>query len=265
MGSALDDVTFLARSANRVRVLDALVEERRTRHELEELTGVPRATLGRILADFEGRGWAIRTGGGYRATTKGVLLAAAFRNLLDTIRTLERFDDLIKWFPVEEVMFDIRALREARVTTPSQLNTLDPITRFVTLIEGAERVRLLGAQHTPPTFEAMWVATVEEGRQRTELVLTAPLIDAMLARSPDRTYLRDLVACGRADVYRIDGDIGYTCASVDGIVVFSLSDTHGASQALVESDDSAIHMWFETSFARHRHEATLLEPGSLTA
>lgn len=59
MDSALEEVEFLARSPNRITVLDTLTEGPIERYDLEEITGVTRAKLGRILDDFEERGWII--------------------------------------------------------------------------------------------------------------------------------------------------------------------------------------------------------------
>jgi hypothetical protein len=48
MTRALDDVAFLARSRNRVTVLEALSERHRSRAELEASTGVTKVTAGRV-------------------------------------------------------------------------------------------------------------------------------------------------------------------------------------------------------------------------
>lgn len=65
MGTPLDDVEYLARSANRVRVLETLAKGPHDRTDLQEKTGAARATLGRILGEFEERGWIRRDGAEY--------------------------------------------------------------------------------------------------------------------------------------------------------------------------------------------------------
>jgi uncharacterized protein YerC len=55
--SLLEEIEFLAHSPNRIRVLDALIAEPMERHDIEDGTGVSRATLARILADFKNEGW----------------------------------------------------------------------------------------------------------------------------------------------------------------------------------------------------------------
>ena len=68
---ALEEIEFLARSHNRVRVLDALTDGPLGRYELEDATGVARATLGRILDDFAERGWVTEADRTYRHTQLG--------------------------------------------------------------------------------------------------------------------------------------------------------------------------------------------------
>lgn len=75
----LADIEHLARSPNRVRVLDALADGPATRRELEDATGVVRAIIGRALLAFEDRSWVKRcTGGTFTATPAGARIAADF-------------------------------------------------------------------------------------------------------------------------------------------------------------------------------------------
>ena len=59
MTTALDDVDFLTRSEHRVTVLETLADEPHEYTELKDLTGVSRVTLGRLLAQFEEKGWIV--------------------------------------------------------------------------------------------------------------------------------------------------------------------------------------------------------------
>jgi len=49
---AIEDVAYLVRSTNRVRILDALADDPRTRRALTEATGASRTTLDRIVNEF---------------------------------------------------------------------------------------------------------------------------------------------------------------------------------------------------------------------
>ena len=71
MKGALEEIQFMANSANRVRVLDALGGAPASRRELQEETGVARSTAARVLDDAEARGWVDSEGSRYRLTPGG--------------------------------------------------------------------------------------------------------------------------------------------------------------------------------------------------
>ena len=50
--TALDDIAFLARSVNRVEVLETLSSGPHNRAELQEATDISRPTVGRIVNNF---------------------------------------------------------------------------------------------------------------------------------------------------------------------------------------------------------------------
>ncbi len=87
MDVALEEIEFLALSANRVEVLRLLATEPHSRGELAAETGASQATLGRIIADFEERSWIRRTGGEYVATATGRIVANGFTDLLGGLET----------------------------------------------------------------------------------------------------------------------------------------------------------------------------------
>lgn len=114
MPDSFETVAFLATSENRVRLLAAVAENSRTRADLQEETGIARATLGRILSDLRDRGWIRQDGTYYEATPEGARPITEFESLLDTVATLDDLGDLVQWFPVKDVSFDLGRLRDAR-------------------------------------------------------------------------------------------------------------------------------------------------------
>lgn len=91
----LETVEFLARSPSRVRVLEAIQEDPRTRNELKDLTDVSRFTLSRTLADFEDRGWIVRSGQRYELTGKGGLVSSELKTLLSNLAAAEELDGVL--------------------------------------------------------------------------------------------------------------------------------------------------------------------------
>ena len=57
-GDILETVAYLSRTENRIEVLEALAEQPRSSRALRQVTGVSKATVNRILNEFEERTWA---------------------------------------------------------------------------------------------------------------------------------------------------------------------------------------------------------------
>lgn len=88
---AIEDVVHLVRSENRIRILAALADGAASRHDLEDTTGIARATIGRIVADFETRNCVERTPDrDYAATPAGERIVAELTPFLETMEAIER-------------------------------------------------------------------------------------------------------------------------------------------------------------------------------
>lgn len=64
----LADIAFLVRSNHRVRVLEELATDERTRRGLHEKPGISQPTLGRVLDGFQEREWVDENGRAYTLT-----------------------------------------------------------------------------------------------------------------------------------------------------------------------------------------------------
>jgi len=118
MDAAREEIAFLARSENRVAVLSTLDTEPLGRAELQQQAAVERVTLGRILSDFEDRGWVRKTGREYALTPTGEMIVGDFEQLLTTVTAAQKLDSVVQWLPTEEMPFDLRHLGSADITLP---------------------------------------------------------------------------------------------------------------------------------------------------
>jgi predicted transcriptional regulator len=95
MEQTLEDIQFLANSANRVRVLDSLAIEPATRRELQDSTGVPRSTTARVLDEAEDRGWVASEGSHYEITPLGEVMVAEFSAYRETTKGIQHLGKAI--------------------------------------------------------------------------------------------------------------------------------------------------------------------------
>lgn len=257
----LDDVAFLARSNNRVDVLEALDERDLTRRELHDATGISQPTLGRVLDGFEERGWATNGGNGnggrYRLTPLGCLLAEEFGSLLDVVGTIQTLQELAPWLPLDEMDFELRALSDARITTPKPTDATAHFRREAEVLAHTERLRFLCNQAQPETVARYRDWVVEEGGHM-EAVITADAVDAALAHPVMGRQLRGMLASGRATVHRYDGDVAFMAGMLDDTATIVPLDDSGVPCAFVESDDDAVRAWVTDTLESYREEATPL-------
>lgn len=119
----LEDVAFLARSGNRVQVLERLTETGSEPaplgydpRELQEITGASEATLSRILNEFQERDWARRTTeGNYVATPQGEHVAADFEPFIKSMETNRKLGAALGSIPPDELTIDLHHFQDATI------------------------------------------------------------------------------------------------------------------------------------------------------
>ena len=122
MDSALERIEFLASSKNRVEVLRTLDTELHDARDLVAETDGFRSTIGRVLNEFDARGWIERRNSGYGITELGALILAEFEPLLETMDRAEVLEEAVRWLPTEELSLDLYELGDGTLIYPSEKN-----------------------------------------------------------------------------------------------------------------------------------------------
>ncbi|MFC7225836.1 hypothetical protein N0B31_00340 [Salinirubellus salinus] len=250
----LDDVEFLASSANRVRVLETLAERSATRPELHDVTGISRPTLGRVLTDAEARGWVDRAGREYRLTPLGRLLFDAFGDLLETVETTQRLRAVAPHLPLAALPFDLSHLRDATVTVPHSPDPSAHLRRVGDLVQTAERVRFLGANVYPETV-ARQRDLVSRG-QTYEITLAAAAVDVTRTHPETAATVRELLDSDAVRLYRYEGSVPFSLVTVDDTALVLPYDEEDTPCALLETSDPVVHEWVDRTLDEYREAAT---------
>lgn len=250
--AALADVAFLARSENRVTLLDAVERAPADRRALAERTAMSTPTLARILQEFEKRGWIERDGQQYSATAIGSLLVDGIRGAIGTTSIVHRLAPFLRTIPADAQPIDLAALSGARVTVAEPGAPLAPVYRFVALSGRNETLR----EATPTSvqcFDGDVLADRLDAGLETELIYEPAAIESLrtdhsgtferLVESPVVTLLaHEPIPFGLSILEDRIGLCGYDRES-------------GALAVFVESDGSAARRWAETVYERYRREA----------
>lgn len=263
MGPTFELVAFVVRSANRLATLRALSDEPQRRAAVQEATGIPRATLSRILADCADRDLVERRGPEYALTPLGERLVDRLDALFDDLDRLRALQTLATWLPGGELDVDLFELDGLWVTLPNRIDPIAPIGRAADVVEDAAVVRgfCYSLLHAP--ILAMTRDIVETGGRFVGVVSAEVL--RHVAGDPDLMGpVRELVATGRAEIYVYAGPIDTQFIVTEDRVLFLIADDDGAVQGLVETTDPAIRPWAESRFADHRESSERLDPDGVS-
>jgi predicted transcriptional regulator len=264
MDAGAELVAFVARAENRLDALLALAEAPATRPELQAETGIPRATLSRILADFRDKDLAIRHGQRYVLTPLGELLSAEIASLLDSVEAMQRLDDVRQWLSIEDFDFPVERLADADVIVPSTQDPTAPIRRAEALLGEATSVRVVANSMIPGCLEAVWRA-VTEGRQTLEWVTTPDALDVVAADPVLTRQTRELLESKSASGYVHEGGFPQALFVVDETLFTPVSDDSGTVQGHIETHDEVVRAWAGETIDGYVREAEPVTVDVLTA
>jgi len=265
-GDALADVDYLSRSANRVAILDALAKGPATRRALAERTGVSRATLDRIVNEFEERGWAERrTDGEYAATAAGAHVVREFRPFVESVAAVNRLGEAVGWLPTDELDVGLHEFSDATVRRPANDDPVEAVEYMTDLLRESDEFRTLNHLLPPGMFERTLHDQVVGGALTVEAVTTREVVEHF-ERSPDRRERwRDVVEAGGAVFYR-DPPIPCNLMIFDGIVLIKRSDTGPIDDSYgvpIVSENGSVLSWAHDLVDRYRDDAVRVDVGSL--
>lgn len=259
-GSTLEAIEFLARSTNRISVLQALTGGGMERRDLEEATGVSRPTLSRILDDFETRGWVEATGRHYALTPLGAYVTAEFTDFVDRMRVDGTLADVVEYLPDAGFDFDLACLASAEVVRPAKTDALAPTTHIVRRLEAADRVQVLTYTVLADAFEACHRATLE-GDLEVEVVFDAETLATLAADPRSVEQARRMLETGRVGIYQAARPVPFVLIIPDDeVVVICLSGPDGTPRAVIDTADDTVRDWAASTFAGFRDDAVRLDP-----
>lgn len=262
MHTPLDDIRFLADSENRFTALEALATGPMTRAELRSETGASKATISRLLGDFENRGWVARDGHRYALTPLGEYVARPFIDLYDHMTTASELRELLPWFPLAEldVEFDLEVLAGATVTAATPENPMAPAARVLDIERESSWTNTLADRLPESCIKARHDAVVGNG-QACEMVTTPEVVDSVMS-SPYADKFQDIVAADNATVYVHDGEV-HPGGIHDGTAYLIVLDDQDVSVGIVESDDPVLVEQLSATFEAYRDNSTRLAPSDL--
>ncbi|WP_114578683.1 winged helix-turn-helix domain-containing protein [Saliphagus sp. LR7] len=253
MGSALDDIRFLVDSENRVDALTALREGPCDRDELQATTCASAPTVGRILGDFEERGWVLRDGHEYELTKPGAYVAEHFMTFFDRMDTERRLRDIWQWLPSEMNGFTLEMVADGVVTVVEPGDPYGPANRCASLYRETDQLRGFDAALTAPHhFEELYHQVIDG--MDTKIIFPPTVSENIASTYPQKAsevlesdsftlWLHDDIPLCRVLIF--DDRIGIGGYDADS----------GVLQVYVDTDAPEACAWAESTFESYRREA----------
>lgn len=263
---ALADIDYLSRSDNRVVLLDALADGPATRRTLADETGVSRATLDRIVTEFEERGWAERTTDGeYTATAAGRHVIGEFRPMVESVAAVDALGGAVEWLPTDDLEVTLSAFSDATVRRPKNGDPAEAVEFVTDLVREASQFQTLTHLFPPGLFARAMHEGVLSGDLTVEAVATTAVVDHIRGSENRRTRWQDVLAEDAA-LYRCDAQIPCNLMIFDTTVLIKRSDTGPIDDAYgvpIVSESEQVRDWARNLIDEYQTAATQVRPESL--
>jgi predicted transcriptional regulator len=252
--ASLEDVEFLARSPHRVRALRALRAGSADRDDLRAATDASKATVSRLLNEFEDRNWVVRDGHAYELTDSGEFVAERFLQLVEEMDVEHALRDVWQWFPSELLGCTMSLFAGAVITFPESLSPYETLPRNAELVKTARSARFFSKRSPKPTTIELFLRNAAAGME-VEMIFPSAVIDYMvdvidgnlIEAAVDSSHLTVL---GHESL-PTDAAIGIA----DDRMSVAARDEEGVVRAMVDTDAPEAVAWGESIYEEVRAEA----------
>lgn len=245
--TAVDTVNFATQSPVRVDILQQLAAtDRLTKTDLHERFDVSRVTIQRNLEALEERDWIHSDVHEYEISPLGELVATELASVVDTVDFAERIRPFLRWFPADDLTFDVRALADATVAVSDATDPYAPVNQHIEAMERADHARFLLPAIGLPAMSA--ARDCLERGQRQDLVYTPALVSTIRSEPEYRGLLEEMLSFDGCRVRVADREIAYYLGLFGDAVQIGVEDDDGIPRALVETGAAEIREWGQRTY-----------------
>lgn len=247
MGSAIEDIEFLARSAYRADALRRLLEGPADRDALRDATGASKPTIARLLKALEARRWVERRGHDYALTDPGRVVAEAFTGLVDTVAAERSLREVWDYLPSDLPGFSLELFEDAVVRFTETGSPYRPIPRTMELIESTRAMRLF-SQRIPKAETLEGIVRSAIAGAETELVFPPDVVKEVLA-SVSGSAIREAAGAGTLAILELEGfPTDTTVVVYDDRVGLYCRDELGVTRLSIDTDAPEAVRWGESVY-----------------
>lgn len=263
----LQNIAYLSRTENRHRVLETLTGKPRSTRELREATGTSKATVSRILNEFEERSWARRTSDGtYEATPRAEHIAFQLRAFTGSMEAIASLGEDIGVLPVEELTIGpdndltvgLHHFSDATVKRQRPQAQGVGRARMLEAIREASSLNVLTDTAPPRVIGELLQERAESGDLPGTTVWTAELFEHLRDHPEEPPQWSDVIEGGRR-LYKYDGHIPATLGVTDEVTLV-WGVTGEMRRRVIISENDTVQMWAVDMVERYRERAEAVDP-----
>jgi predicted transcriptional regulator len=263
----LQDIAYLSRTENRIEVLEKLTEKPRSTRELREATETSKATVNRILNEFEERSWTRRTSSGtYEATSQAEHIAFQLRAFIGSMEAVAALGEDIGVLPVDELTIGpdndltvgLHHFNDATVKRQRPQAQGVGRKRMLEAIRAASSLNVLTDTAPPRVIGELLQERAESGDLPGTTVWTAELFEYLRAHPGEPPRWSDVIEGGRR-LYKYDGPIPATLGVTDQVTLV-WGVTGEMRRRVIISENETVQMWALSVVERYRERAEAVDP-----
>jgi predicted transcriptional regulator len=245
-----DHARFLANSPDRLALLSELAAGPASPSELAAENDASRRSVQRNLAELADRGWVESSGGTYRLTVTGELVAEEHAEYVGSLSRIDDFAPFFRHLPDRDHAPDPTWLADAELAVSTAEDPHAPVHQYVRSVEtfDADRVRMLSPVLSRLFHDAH--ASVGLRGVHTELVMPTRMVERARERNPIEFDV--VTATDVLSLHRYPDSFGIGLTLGDERVLMGAYDDERRLRALVDSDESQFHAWASKLFDRYR-------------
>ena len=249
---AIGAVNFLTQSPVRVEILRRLDEtDRLSKTELRDRFDVSRVTVQRNLDALEERDWITNSLQEYRIRPLGSVVVEAVETAIEVADFAETIRPFLRWFPEDELAFDVQELADATVVVSSAADPYAPVNRHINAITRSSEVRCLLPAIGLPAMRAVRECLAD--REQRHEVIISPEIESTICDEREYRELAAELASFETYTSRVsEREIGYYLGLFDDAIQLGVEDDDGVPRALVETDSDEIREWATSTYESYR-------------
>ncbi len=248
--SALGQLSYLVRSENRPALLRTIKNHPGRPCDIVERCRISRATVQRIISDFEERGWIAKRDSRYHLTAAGSIILEQYETVANTVNRVTEAAPVLRHFDADAAP-PLASLADSTLVTATEQDPHAPLSHYIDTLDQstATSVRLM-TPVTSPILDDVHSRLLEASTSIT-VMTTEPVIND---RSTDH-WITDVPA---KSLFVHPGPLRTGYALLEDRVLVTTYDDQGHIQGCLDGSAPQIRTWATEQFESARGSARRL-------